>query len=38
MANTTDVATAIRELTSSKQLNRGEFLDLLKDGLHARPW
>ena len=35
MANTTDVATAIRELTNSKQLNRGEFLDLLKDGLHA---
>ena len=35
MANTTDVATAIRELTNTKQLNRGEFLDLLKDGLHA---
>lgn len=35
MANTADVATAIRELTNSKQLARGEFLDLLKDGLHA---
>ena len=35
MANTTDVATAIRELTNTKQLNRTEFLELLKDGLHA---
>src|SRR5574341_2653262 len=35
MANTTDVVSAIRELTTSKQLNRAELLDLLKDGLHA---
>src|SRR5881227_2564922 len=35
MANTTDVVTAIRELTNTKQLERSELLDLLKDGLHA---
>jgi len=35
MANTTDVVTAIRELTSTKQLDRGEMIELLKDGLHA---
>ena len=35
MANTTDVVSAIRELTSTKQLERSELLDLLKDGLHA---
>ncbi|HUL03066.1 MAG TPA: transcription termination factor NusA [Gemmatimonadales bacterium] len=35
MTNTTDVVSAIRELTSTKQLERGELLDLLKDGLHA---
>src|SRR2546427_4818309 len=35
MANTTDVVSAIRELTNTKQLDRGELLDLLKDGLHA---
>src|SRR5512142_1865261 len=35
MANTTDVVSAIRELTTSKQLERGEMIDLLKDGLHA---
>src|SRR5207237_8853277 len=35
MANTTDVVTAIRELTNSKQLERSELIDLLKDGLHA---
>src|SRR5512142_1392267 len=35
MANSTDVVSAIRELTSSKQLERGEMIDLLKDGLHA---
>jgi len=33
--NTSDVVSAIRELTSTKQLERGELLDLLKDGLHA---
>ena len=35
MANTTDVVSAIRELTNTKQLERTELLDLLKDGLHA---
>ncbi|MGE5144197.1 MAG: NusA N-terminal domain-containing protein, partial [Acidobacteriota bacterium] len=35
MANATDVVSAIRELTSSKQLERGEMIELLKDGLHA---
>ncbi|HXQ30172.1 MAG TPA: transcription termination factor NusA [Gemmatimonadales bacterium] len=35
MANTTDVISAIRELTNTKQLERSELLDLLKDGLHA---
>src|SRR3989449_2232562 len=35
MANTADVVSAIRELTNTKQLERAELLDLLKDGLHA---
>src|SRR5512143_1897751 len=35
MANSTHVVSAIRELSSSKQLARGEMIDLLKDGLHA---
>jgi transcription termination/antitermination protein NusA len=35
MANTADVVSAIRELTTAKQLERGELLDLLKDGIHA---
>jgi transcription termination/antitermination protein NusA len=35
MANAPDVVAAIRELTTTKQLDRGELLDLLKDGLHA---
>src|SRR5690349_24653752 len=33
--NTSDVVSAIRELTNTKQLERTELLDLLKDGLHA---
>src|SRR6266550_3391588 len=33
--NTSDVVSAIRELTNTKQLDRGELIDLLKDGLHA---
>src|SRR5881275_1831316 len=33
--NTTDVVSAIKELTNTKQLERGELIDLLKDGLHA---
>ena len=35
MANTLDVVSALRELTSSKSLDRSGLLDLLKDGLHA---
>src|SRR3989442_8433680 len=35
MANAPDVVSAIRELTSTKQLERSELIDLLKDGLHA---
>jgi transcription termination/antitermination protein NusA len=35
MANASDVVSAIRELTNTKQLDRSELLDLLKDGLHA---
>ncbi|HEV2751765.1 MAG TPA: transcription termination factor NusA [Gemmatimonadales bacterium] len=34
-ANTSEVVSAIRELTNTKQLERTELLDLLKDGLHA---
>src|SRR5439155_135201 len=33
--NTSDVVSAIRELTNPTQLERTELLDLLKDGLHA---
>jgi transcription termination/antitermination protein NusA len=35
MANTADVVSALKELTSAKQLERAELIDLLKDGLHA---
>src|SRR2546428_5438898 len=35
MANATDVVSAIRELTNTKQLERSEVTDLLKDGLQA---
>src|SRR5713101_7549776 len=35
MTNTADVVSAIRELTTTKQLERAELIDLLKDGLHA---
>jgi N utilization substance protein A len=35
MPTTTDVVSALRELTNAKQLGRGELVDLLKDGLHA---
>src|ERR1041384_4011533 len=35
MANATEVISAIRELTSTKQLDRSEMIELLKDGLHA---
>src|SRR5437016_5147935 len=35
MANATDVVSAIRELTNTKQLERGELIDMIKDGLHA---
>ncbi len=35
MANAPDVVSAIRELTTTKQLERGEMIELLKDGMHA---
>ncbi|MGH7349918.1 MAG: transcription termination factor NusA, partial [Candidatus Rokuibacteriota bacterium] len=35
MANSPDVVAALRELTSAKQLERAELIELLKDGLHA---
>ena len=35
MANTVDVASALRELTNSKSLDRSGLIDLLKDGMHA---
>jgi N utilization substance protein A len=35
MSGSPEVLTAIRELTTSKQLDRGELLDLLRDGIHA---
>jgi transcription termination/antitermination protein NusA len=35
MTNALDVVSALKELTTSKQLDRGALLDLLKDGLHA---
>src|SRR6266481_3140188 len=35
MANATEVISAIRELSSTKQLDRTEMIELLKDGLHA---
>jgi transcription termination/antitermination protein NusA len=35
MTNATEVVTALRELTNAKQLERGELLELLKDGIHA---
>jgi N utilization substance protein A len=35
MPTTTDVVSALRELTNAKQLGRGELVELLKDGLQA---
>jgi len=35
MSGSAEVLTAIRELTTSKQLDRSELLDLLRDGIHA---
>jgi transcription termination/antitermination protein NusA len=35
MAGPVEMLAAIRELTTSKQIDRGELLDLLKDGIHA---
>jgi len=35
MTSTTDVVSALRDLTNAKQLARGELVELLKDGLHA---
>ncbi|MBW8773303.1 MAG: hypothetical protein JF590_08455, partial [Gemmatimonadetes bacterium] len=31
----TEMLTALRELTTTKQLDRTELLDLIKDGIHA---
>jgi N utilization substance protein A len=35
MSGSPEVLTAIRELTTTKQLDRAELLDLLRDGIHA---
>ena len=35
MSGSPEVLTAIRELTTAKQLDRAELLDLLRDGIHA---
>jgi transcription termination/antitermination protein NusA len=35
MAGSAEMLAAFRELTTSKQLDRAELLDLLKDGIHA---
>jgi N utilization substance protein A len=35
MAIAAEVVTALKELTTAKQLERGELLELLKDGIHA---
>jgi N utilization substance protein A len=35
MSGSAEVLSAIRELTTSKQLDRTELLDLLRDGIHA---
>ena len=35
MSTPGDVVTALRELSNQKQLERGELIDLLRDGIHA---
>src|SRR5690606_10408048 len=35
MATTAEMIHAFRELSNTKQLERGELLDLLRDGIHA---
>jgi len=35
MAGQMEILSAIKELTNSKQLDRSELLDLIKDGIHA---
>jgi N utilization substance protein A len=35
MATSSDVVVALRELASAKQLERGELVELLRDGIHA---
>src|SRR6266849_10922664 len=35
MASSSEVVAAIRELSTAKQLERAELLDLLRDGIHA---
>ena len=35
MSGSTEILTAIRELSNSKQLDRTELHELLQDGIHA---
>ena len=35
MAGSTEMLAAFRELTTTKQLERADLLDLLRDGIHA---
>src|SRR5688572_20594380 len=35
MTASTDVVAALRELANAKQLERGELVELLRDGIHA---
>ena len=37
MSGSAEVLSAIKELTTTKQLDRSELLDLLRDGIHAAP-
>ena len=35
MATPAEILGALRELANAKQLERGELIDLLRDGIHA---
>ena len=35
MAGSAEMLAAFRELTTTKQLDRGDLLELLRDGIHA---
>ena len=35
MPSSADILAALRELSNSKQLERSELIDLLRDGIHA---